>query len=94
MIQKLCHRSSRTLERNAVCLCDDDNDLEMALACKHVFVPNVSSESMARVLREQKEKITVTAALTLEEYSNGLNDAIQMTQATERALSLLLSEWC
>jgi len=94
LIQKLCHRSSRALDRNAVCLCDDDNDLEMALACKHVFVPNISSESMARVLREQKEKITVTAALVLDEYSNGLDDAIQMTRATERALSLLLSEWC
>jgi hypothetical protein len=31
-----------------VCLCDDDNDLEMALACRRAYLPSVSSDSIAR----------------------------------------------
>jgi hypothetical protein len=40
------------LSNHAVCLCDDDNDLEMALACHHAYLPSVSSESMGETIKQ------------------------------------------
>jgi hypothetical protein len=59
-------------------LCDDDNDIEMALACLHAYIPATSSESMVEVIRDNKSKFTVTAS---EDDS---------TKATEKALYLIL----
>jgi hypothetical protein len=69
------------LEQNALCLCDDDNDLEMALACRHAFVPGISSGSMAEIVNENGNKITVTGGT--EELEEG-------TSATERALAAVM----
>ena len=62
-------------------MCDDDNDLEMALACKRAFVPGISSTSMARISQENAIKITVTG---------GIGDLDEGTTATERALEGVL----
>ena len=48
------------LSKHAICFCDDDNDLEMALACHHAFVPGVSSDSMAAVIQANPTQITAT----------------------------------
>jgi hypothetical protein len=53
----------------------------MALACKHAFVPGVSSESMAQVLMKNSDQITVTG---------GIGDLDEGTGATERALGQVL----
>lgn len=69
------------LRENAVCLCDDDNDLEMALACKRAFVPGISSTSMAQIIEQNAVKISVTG---------GIGDLDEGTSATERALDGVL----
>ena len=38
------------LSKHAVCMCDDDNDLEMALACQHAYLPDIASESMRQTV--------------------------------------------
>ena len=79
-MRKLCNETT-SLSQHAVCVCDDDNDLEMALACKHAFVPGISSESMAQVLMTNSDQITVTG---------GIGDLDEGTGATERALDQVL----
>ena len=65
------------LMQRALCVCDDDNDLEMASACGRVFLPSVSSESMAEAARLNPEKIIITESR---------DDNVVETLATERAL--------
>eukprot|EP00550_Attheya_septentrionalis_P002661 CAMPEP_0198290122 /NCGR_PEP_ID=MMETSP1449-20131203/8086_1 /TAXON_ID=420275 /ORGANISM="Attheya septentrionalis, Strain CCMP2084" /LENGTH=342 /DNA_ID=CAMNT_0043988567 /DNA_START=609 /DNA_END=1634 /DNA_ORIENTATION=- len=48
------------LSEFAVCLCDDDNDLEMAMACQHAFVPSISSSSMTETIRANPHQFTLT----------------------------------
>jgi hypothetical protein len=61
----------------AVCLCDDDNDISMALACQHAYCPQVTSDSMLEVIDKNPGHFTVF------QDSEG-------TKASERALTLLL----
>lgn len=70
-----------SLERNAVCMCDDDNDLEMAMACKHAFLPGISSRSMKEMVEQHASQFTLAASEGVEE-----------TAATEKALLALLKE--
>jgi hypothetical protein len=60
-------------------MCDDDNDLEMALACLHAYVPSISSTSLAATIQSSPGKFTATC-----------KDAVQGTHATEMALDLIL----
>jgi len=69
------------LATRCICLCDDDNDIEMALACLHAYIPMTSSDSMVNVIRAHKTKFTVTASE---------DDGIDSTKATEKALTLVL----
>jgi len=48
------------LSKKAVCLCDDDNDLEMALACHHAYLPSVASESMEETINEFPDHFSKT----------------------------------
>ena len=70
-------KSNNALSKHAICLCDNDNDLEMALACQHAFVPGMSSKSMADVIRVHPDQLTLT-------------DDLEGTHATEKALELTL----
>lgn len=70
------------LSRKCVCLCDDDNDIEMALACFHAYIPSVTSESMANAIAENPERFTNTA----NESESGRHG----TTSTEIALKLIL----
>jgi hypothetical protein len=67
------------LSRNCVCVCDDDNDIEMALACMHAYIPLTSSKSMVETIRNNAEQFTLTA-----------DKRSDSTTATEAALSLIL----
>jgi hydroxymethylpyrimidine pyrophosphatase-like HAD family hydrolase len=79
------------LRTRAFCMCDDDNDIEMAVACKTAFLPSVTSDSIRRMVELQKEdsglyhsgKLVVT-----EDVEKGIVE----TAATERALELILKE--
>ena len=50
---------SAKLDTHAYCLCDDDNDIEMALACKFAYLPSVTSESI-RNLAKGTSKLIIT----------------------------------
>eukprot|EP00549_Striatella_unipunctata_P025651 CAMPEP_0118682626 /NCGR_PEP_ID=MMETSP0800-20121206/5584_1 /TAXON_ID=210618 ORGANISM="Striatella unipunctata, Strain CCMP2910" /NCGR_SAMPLE_ID=MMETSP0800 /ASSEMBLY_ACC=CAM_ASM_000638 /LENGTH=336 /DNA_ID=CAMNT_0006579025 /DNA_START=155 /DNA_END=1165 /DNA_ORIENTATION=- len=67
------------LSKHAVCMCDDDNDLEMAHACKHAYLPSIASESMAQAAEKSKDKFTLTEQGT-----------VAKTAATEAAIDILL----
>jgi hypothetical protein len=66
-----------------VCLCDDDNDLEMARACRHAYVPEVSSASMEAIIERHPEHFTVTRGMV-----GGVD--VSSTDSTEAALSMVL----
>merc|ERR1712244_42699 len=42
--------TSENILEKCICLCDDDNDLEMAVACGKVFLPSVTSRSMKQAV--------------------------------------------
>jgi hypothetical protein len=70
------------LSAHCVCLCDDDNDLEMASACQHAFIPGISSESMAKVIEDNPEHYSLTGGSHQE--------GVEGTIATEKSLSMAL----
>ena len=70
------------LGTHTVCICDDDNDLEMALACQHAYIPDISSDSMAKTIAANPNHFTIT----FDHDSN-----VEGPKASEMALSLVLS---
>jgi len=66
----------------AVCMCDDDNDLEMALACSRAYLPSVTSSSMADAAKAHLGQIVVT---------QNEEEGIVGVYATEEALNRILS---
>ncbi len=48
------------LRDHAVCLCDDDNDIEMASACHHAYIPDIASKNMAATIEKSPEHFTIT----------------------------------
>jgi hydroxymethylpyrimidine pyrophosphatase-like HAD family hydrolase len=48
------------LSKNSVCLCDDDNDIEMASAVRHAFIPSLHSKTMEQVIQKNQEHFTET----------------------------------
>jgi hypothetical protein len=63
----------------SVCICDDDNDIEMALACSQAYVPALTSGSMKQVMKENPTKFTQT-------FREG---SVASTLATDAALHLI-----
>jgi len=76
-----------TLKSRAFCMCDDDNDIEMALACRAAFLPGVTSESVRRVVEELHDSDVARLVVT-EDVRKGIIE----TGATEAALDLVLME--
>jgi hydroxymethylpyrimidine pyrophosphatase-like HAD family hydrolase len=72
--------SVKFLSKHAVCLCDDDNDLEMAVACNHAYIPEISSESMKKVIERFPKQFTQTGGDGVE---------LSGTDSTEAALLLI-----
>jgi hypothetical protein len=69
------------LATESVCICDDDNDIEMALACSHSYIPSLSSESMVDTLRRNQSNFTQT-----------FGPDISSVAATEVALDLIYKQ--
>lgn len=72
------------LHQHAVCLCDDDNDVEMASACGHAYIPDISSENMAALIEKYPDHFTLTW---------GHATAHSGPAASEAALSLILERF-
>jgi hypothetical protein len=70
------------LSNHCVCVCDDDNDLEMALACHHAYIPAISSTSMEEVIASNPMHFTQTGGKD--------HGGLEATVATEKALDLVL----
>ena len=66
-----------------VCLCDDDNDLEMALFCHHAYIPSVTSESMQHMISKHPDHFSVSCNSDLGREG---------VFATEYALQLILEQ--
>ncbi len=79
--------SNYGLKSRAFCMCDDDNDIEMALACRAAFFPGVTSESVRRIVEELRGSDVARLVVT-EDVGKGVIEA----DATEAALNLLLKE--
>lgn len=77
--QYLADSLSVDMAKESVCICDDDNDLEMALACAHAYIPALTSETMVQCIRQNPRKFTQTV-------QEGL---VEQTLATEAALQLI-----
>ena len=71
--------SKEVLSSQCVCICDDDNDVEMALSCSHAFIPSISSDSMLATIQEHPSKFTLTS-----------NEGTEGVRASEAALDLIL----
>lgn len=70
LAERLITAEAETLLKNhCICLCDDDNDIEMALACHHAFLPSIASDSMRQ---------TVIANPTQFTPANGAYHALQL----------------
>ena len=63
------------LSKHSICLCDDDNDLEMALACQHAYLPDISSQSMMDITQKYPKHFTIPfATSTTTTTTNDDND--------------------
>ena len=71
-----------SLETNGFCMCDDDNDIELALACRSAYLPSLTSDSMKDLVGSGKWSLFLT-----EDVENGIIE----TRATEVALARLIS---
>ena len=71
------------LLESCICLCDDDNDLEMADACGRVFLPSISSTSMQEAASRSPNKISI-----VEDMAKSIFE----TSATEVAISSAMTE--
>jgi hypothetical protein len=70
-----------SLKTNAYFLCDDDNDIELAMACIAAYLPSVTSESI-RALATTKN----SSLIIMEDASKGIVDSF----ATEAALEAII----
>eukprot|EP00531_Pseudo-nitzschia_arenysensis_P004155 CAMPEP_0116132338 /NCGR_PEP_ID=MMETSP0329-20121206/9491_1 /TAXON_ID=697910 /ORGANISM="Pseudo-nitzschia arenysensis, Strain B593" /LENGTH=477 /DNA_ID=CAMNT_0003626839 /DNA_START=52 /DNA_END=1482 /DNA_ORIENTATION=+ len=72
------------LSNHSVCMCDDDNDLEMALACQHAYLPDISSKSMSATVSKFPDHFTTTFS---ESYDESMT--VKETDASDLALSMI-----
>jgi hypothetical protein len=78
------HKIKDFVSKHAVCLCDDDNDLEMAMACRRAFIPEITSLTLQAAIDAYPTQFTVTA----RREGNG-DDHRSGIDAVEAALSLI-----
>merc|ERR1712194_132099 len=81
---------SISLKTHACCLCDDDNDIEMALACRSAYLPSVTSESIRNLVassRQQQDEGGCKLVVT-EDKTKGIVGPL----ATEAALEAIIRE--
>ena len=80
LAEKFCpDLNDETLLRfHAVCLCDDDNDIEMASACSHAYIPDITSPNMAAAIVKSPEQFTVTGGVDLKKEGPVASEAALM----------------
>jgi len=66
---------------NWICLCDDDNDIEMAMFCHHAYIPSVTSESLKNIIDENPSHFTVACDTEMQR---------EEVLATDYALRIIL----
>ena len=71
------------LSEHSVCMGDDDNDIEMALACRHAFIPTVTSTTMADTIAAHPEHFTAIS---------GFEDTVATEKAIQEILNTLKKE--
>ena len=80
--------SSISLKTNAYCLCDDDNDIEMALASKRAYLPSITSDSIRKLVNQQHDEGRRSSLIVTEDKETGIVE----TLATEAALEAIIKE--
>ena len=70
------------LSLDSACICDDDNDIEMALACTKAYIPALTSGSMQQAIQDNPDKFIPT----MQDDSSSTP-----TLATDEALRLIQS---
>jgi len=80
-VAKIFGFGDNSLLERCLCLCDDDNDLEMALGCLHAYIPQITSPSIEDAVRLYPSKFTVTS-----------KQGCSSVEATERALHMVLKK--
>ena len=73
-------------------MCDDDNDLEMALACQHAYLPDIASDSMRDTIAKFPDHFTTTFRNEKsgdENEESAESKTVQQTDASDLALSLI-----
>lgn len=80
LAEKFCpDKNDETLLRDhTVCLCDDDNDIEMASACRHAYIPDVTSQNMAATIEKFPEHFTITGGEGLGKEGPAASEAALM----------------
>ena len=68
------------MRTESVCLVDDDNDMELAVACLHAFIPGMASISVVENMMKYPKQFTQTF----------VPGRIEMTKATDAALENIL----
>jgi len=70
-----------SLKTNAYFLCDDDNDIELAMACIAAYLPSVTSESIRTFATTKNSSLII-----MEDTSKGIVES----RATEAALEAII----
>jgi hypothetical protein len=72
------------LASSSICICDDDNDIPLAMACRKAFLPTISSTSIKALVDSRGEDRMVVT----EDIPTGIIGYL----ATEEALRRVLNE--
>ena len=86
--RKSIQKAPISLKTHAYFLCDDNNDIELALACRAAYFPSVASESIHNLVTSmQRQKDGDTGKLVItEDKENGIVGPL----ATEAALEAIM----
>ena len=67
-------------------MCDDDNDIEMAVACRAAYLPSVTSESMRALATNDDDDYGNYSLVVVEDVPRGIIESL----ATEAALEAII----
>ncbi|KAL3778661.1 hypothetical protein ACHAWO_011648 [Cyclotella atomus] len=101
LLKSFCGNNAQ-LNKNAYCMCDDDNNVEMATACKMAFLSSVTSESIRSLIERQRlawsdERDDDNDTDAMLQYgrlivTEDIERGIVESGATERALEMIMTE--
>lgn len=82
--------SAGNLEDNSIFLCDDDNDLELAMSCRLAFVPFATSKGMSDLISKHPRKIVCVIGTGKNGVGNDDTTSMETTHCTELVLESIL----